>query len=85
MTDNVEKVENRAARKSREGRLLGLSAAARFFKPNTKVAGRVYANRCGPSRRCARNASNVAKAMSLCSMDRDTETRDPMMHVHRAG
>jgi hypothetical protein len=48
-------------RKSREGRLLGLSAAARLFKTNTRVRGCVCVNRCGPSRRRAWNASTVLK------------------------
>jgi hypothetical protein len=40
-------------RKSREGRLLGLSAAARLFKTNTRVRHCVCVNRSGPSRRSA--------------------------------
>jgi hypothetical protein len=48
-------------RKSREGRLLGLSAAARLFKTNRTVRGCVCLNRCGPSRRRAWNASAVQR------------------------
>jgi hypothetical protein len=48
-------------RKSREGRLLDLSAAARLFKTNRTVRGCVGLNRCGPSHRRAWNASAVQK------------------------
>jgi len=47
--------------KSREGRLFGLSAAARLFKTITGIRGCVCANRFGPSRRRAWNASAVLK------------------------
>jgi hypothetical protein len=50
-------------RKSREGRLLGLSAAARLFKTNRTFRGRVCLNQCGPSRRRAWNASAVQKSV----------------------
>src|SRR3984893_8960878 len=48
-------------RKSREGRLLGLSAAARLFKTNTRVRGLVCVNRCGPSRRRALNVQRESR------------------------
>src|ERR1700722_14200888 len=47
--------------KSRAGRLFGLSAAARLFKTITGIRGCVCANRFGPSRRRAWNASAVLK------------------------
>ena len=49
--------------KSREGRLFGLSAAARLFKTITGIRGCVCANRFGPSRRRAWNASAVLKTL----------------------
>src|ERR1700684_1914786 len=57
----LEKSKIERLQKSREGRLLGFSAPARLFKTITGIRGCVCANRFGPSRRRAWNASAVLK------------------------
>jgi len=42
-----------------ENRFLGVSIVARFYSAATKVRGRFWVKRCGPSRRHARGASAV--------------------------
>jgi hypothetical protein len=53
----LQKSKIERLRKSREGRFLECSAAAMLFSVDTKVRGRFSEKRCGPPRRCARNAS----------------------------
>jgi hypothetical protein len=53
------KIENRTTPKSREGRLLIDSPAAKLSRADTKARGRFCVKRCGPSCRRVRNASAV--------------------------
>jgi hypothetical protein len=57
------KIERR--RKTREGRFLDATAAARLAEANTKVGGRFDMKRCGPSGRRARSASAAFKTFVL--------------------
>jgi hypothetical protein len=55
MADTVEKVENRGApKKSRECRMMAISAAARLHSIDASVGGGFCASRCGPSQIAAR-------------------------------
>src|SRR5580692_6509389 len=53
----LQKSKIERLRKSREGRFLDVSTAAKVCRADTKVRGRFCVRRCGPSRRRVRNAS----------------------------
>ena len=56
LTDAVEKVENRTTPKISQMLIFGLLRRCDALSVATKVHGRFSEKRCGPSRRCARNA-----------------------------
>jgi hypothetical protein len=61
LADIVAKVENRTTLKISRKLILDFSAAASLFSAATKVRGRFWTNRYGPSRRRAQSVSAALK------------------------
>jgi hypothetical protein len=61
LADTVAKVENRTTLKISRKLILDFSTAASLFSAATKIRGRFWTNRYGPSRRRAQNASAALK------------------------
>jgi hypothetical protein len=79
MADAVEKVENRTTPKiSQMVIFLDYSAAAMLCSADTNARGRLSETRCGPSRRCARNASG-ALANFACYPQKTFSTASPIV------
>src|SRR5207248_11659803 len=66
MTDAVEKVENRTTPKISQMLIFGLLRRCDALSVATKVHGRFSEKRCGPSRRCARNALAALENFVCC-------------------